>query len=175
MALLVLINPSVGFWYLTNSRILQGFGLGFLFVPITVAAYTRITPKDMGQATGLFNLLRNEGGSVGIALSATVLARRAQFHQLHLTEHISAFDHRVTQALSGIAHGLFPRAGVDPVTMKHMAEGLLYGQVQRQSYFLAFADVFWMLMLIFFCLIPFVFLLKGKAGKKLDPLPEESA
>jgi len=170
MVLLVVINPTVDFWYLTDSRILQGFGLGFLFVPITVAAYTRIQPKDMGQATGLFNLLRNEGGSVGIALSATVLARRAQFHQLHLAEHITKFDNNVTQALSSIAHGIFPHAGVDPVTTKAIATGLLYGQVQRQAYFLAFSDVFWMLLWIFVALIPFVLLLKGKAGKSGPPV-----
>ncbi len=172
MVLLVMINPSVDFWYLMWSRSIQGFGLGFLFVPITVAAYTRIRPEDMGQATGLFNLLRNEGGSVGIALSATVLARRAQFHQLRLIEHITPFSQATRQALASAAHGLFPYAGFDPATMQRVAERLLYGQVRRQAYFMAFADVFWFLMIVFCCLLPFVFLLKGKAGSALSTPPD---
>ena len=159
------VSLDVGFSYLTVSRLFQGFGMGFLFVPITVAAYTRIKPEEMGQATGLFNLLRNEGGSVGIALTTTFLARRAQFHQNNLVAHLTPFDPIYQQRLAGAAQALFPYVGMDPTSTKGLAGGLIYGQLQRQANALAFVDVFFMLTLVFCCLLPFILLLKGKAGR----------
>ena len=163
------VNLDVGFSFLMVSRLLQGFGMGFLFVPITVAAYTRISPQQMGQATGLFNLLRNEGGSVGIALSTTFLAQRAQFHQTSLVGHLTPFDPAYQQRLAGAAQGLFPYAGLDPVSTKGLAVGLTYGLLQRQAYALAFVDVFFMLTLVFVCLLPFILLLRGRAGRTGAP------
>ena len=161
--LLRFVNLDVGFSYLMTSRIIQGFGLGFLFVPITVAAYARITPQRMGAATGLFNLLRNEGGSIGIALSTTLLAQRAQFHQLRLVEHLNPFNPAYAQELGAIAKGLFPQAGLDPTSVNQLATGVLYGQVQRQAFASAFVDVFWMLTLMFVAMLPLVFLLRGRS------------
>jgi MFS transporter, DHA2 family, multidrug resistance protein len=161
--LLRFVNLDVGFSYLMTSRIIQGFGLGFLFVPITVAAYARITPQRMGAATGLFNLLRNEGGSIGIALSTTLLAQRAQFHQLRLVEHLNPFNPAYGQELGAIAKGLFPKAGLDPTSVNQLAAGMLYGQVQRQAFASAFVDVFWMLTLMFVAMLPLVFLLRGRS------------
>ena len=160
--LLSYVNLDVGFMYLMTSRVAQGFGLGFLFVPITVAAYTRITPQKMGTATGLFNLLRNEGGSVGIALSSTFLAQRAQFHQLRMVEHLNPFNPIYSYELKSLAQGLFPRAGMDPTTLDRVSNGIMYGMVQRQAYAEAFVDVFWMLTLMFVAMLPLVLLLRGR-------------
>ncbi len=162
--LLRFVTLDAGFTYLMTSRLFQGFGLGFLFVPITVAAYARISPQKMGAATGLFNLLRNEGGSVGIALSATFLAQRAQFHQLRLVEHLNPFNPLYRESLAHIARGLAPRLGADPATLDTLSLGLLYGQVQRQAYAGAFVDVFWMLTLMFAAMLPFILLLRGRAS-----------
>jgi DHA2 family multidrug resistance protein len=162
MGLLQFVSLGVDFNYLLVSRLFQGFGLGFLFVPITTAAYTRISPQKMGSATGLFNLMRNEGGSVGIALAATLFARQSQVHQTRLAEHVSGLDPAVLERLSSIAHGLFPYAGVDSSTAEKLSVGILYGQIQRQSALMAFVDVFAMLTWIFLLLLPFVFLLKGR-------------
>jgi MFS transporter, DHA2 family, multidrug resistance protein len=161
--LLRFVNLDVGFSYLMTSRLLQGFGLGFLFVPITVAAYSRISHQRMGAATGLFNLLRNEGGSIGIALSTTFLAQRAQFHQLRLVEHLNPYNPAYGQELGAIAKGLFPRAGLDPTSVNQLATGMLYGQVQRQAFASAFVDVFWMLTLMFVAMLPLVMLLRGRS------------
>jgi len=168
---LVHVNLDVGFAYLMISRLVQGFGLGFLFVPIAVSAYSRIPPARMGQATGLFNLLRNEGGSVGIALSTTVLSQRAQFHQTRLVSHLTPFDPAYASRLDASAHGLFPVSGFDPVTVKQAALGLLYGEVQRQAYVSAFVDVFWLLTLVFVALLPFLFLLRGRLGSSQAAVP----
>jgi DHA2 family multidrug resistance protein len=170
MWLLVSVNLSVGFWYVTMSRVVQGFGLGCLFVPIAVAAYSRIPPAQMGQATGLFNLLRNEGGSVGIALSATMLAQRSQFHQSRLVDHLTPFSIGYQQRLSEMAHGLFTWAGLDPASTKDLSMALLYGEVRRQAALAAFVDVFWMLMIIFSLILPFIFLLRrGKTPRGEAP------
>jgi len=159
--LLTSIYVGIGFRYLVFAWLLHGFGLGLLFVPIGVAAVSRIPPEKMGVATGLFNLMRNEGGSVGIALSATVLAQRAQFHHAVLAPHASALDPGFAQTLRGLAWGLFPRAGADPSTTASMALGLVNGEVTRQAYLGAFVDVFWFLTLVFALSLPFVFFLRN--------------
>ncbi len=163
--LLQSVYLGVGFQYVTLSRLIQGFGLGFLFVPITAAAFSHLPPEQIGQATGLFNLMRNEGGSVGIALSATVLARHAQLHQERLGEHVSSFAFLAQQRLLSTAHGLAGASGLDPVTNRALALQMLYGQVQRQAAVMAYVDVFWMLTGAFVAFLPFILLLSGETGK----------
>jgi DHA2 family multidrug resistance protein len=162
--LLRFVDLNVDFWYVTVSRLVQGFGLGFLFVPIATAAFSQLKPELIGQATGLFNLLRNEGGSVGIALSATVLARHAQFHQARLTDTITPFNPIVHERLAAAAQGLFAVSGHDPTTVKHMALGMIYGQVRLQAAVMAYVDVFWMLTFAFVLFMPFILLLHGGKG-----------
>ncbi len=162
LGLLWSVNLGVDFQYVMWSRIVQGFGLGFLFVPITTAAYTRVQAAQMGDATGLFNLLRNEGGSVGIALSATLLSQRAQFHQTRLVERLTPLDPAYQERLHAIAQGLFLRSGQDGFSSQRLALGLMQGELERQALLMAFVDVFFVLTLVFAMLLPFIFLLKGK-------------
>ncbi|MCI4397847.1 MAG: DHA2 family efflux MFS transporter permease subunit [Acidobacteria bacterium] len=157
------INLGVDFQYVMWSRIFQGFGLGFLFVPITTAAYTRIQATQMGDATGLFNLLRNEGGSVGIALSATLLSQRAQFHQTRLVENLTPLNPVYQERLNALTQGLFLRSGHSAYSSGQLALGIVQGELQRQAVLMAFVDVFFVLTLVFVMLLPFIFLLKGKA------------
>lgn len=164
--ILTFINLSTNFNFLVISRLLQGFGLGLLFVPITVSAHSRIPKHLMGQATGLFNLLRNEGGSVGIALSATVLSQRSQFHQNRLVEHLSIYSSDFMEKVRFFGHYLFSYHGVDPFSSSGGAYALFYSEILRQSYLMAFADVFYFLAIIFILLVPFVFLLKGKVERE---------
>ncbi len=163
--LLQSVDLNVSFGYVTLSRLLQGFGLGFLFVPISTAAFSHLAPEQVGQATGLFNLLRNEGGSTGIALSATVLARHAQLHQARLVEHVTPYNPIVQERMAAATHGLFPIAGLDPVTTRTLATRMIYGQLQQQAVVKAYVDVFWMLTLAFVLFIPFILMLSGETGK----------
>jgi MFS transporter, DHA2 family, multidrug resistance protein len=167
--ILTFVSAASGFAFLTISRLFQGFGLGLLFVPITVAAYARIPQHMTGQATGLFNLLRNEGGSVGIALSTTVLSQRSQFHQNRLVENFTTYSYEFMERAKAAGHYLSGAGGFDPVTAQNAGVGLFYGEMMRQAYTQAFVDVFHFLMIVFFLLIPFVFLLRGKAGKASIP------
>ncbi len=163
--LLQSVDLNVGFAYLTFSRLLQGFGLGFLFVPISTAAFSHLAPEQIGNGTGLFNLFRNEGGSVGIAMSATVLARHAQVHQAQLADHVTSYSPLVQERLAAAAHGLFPTAGLDPTTTQALSLQLMYGQMQQQAVVQAYVDVFWMLTMAFVLFVPFIFLLSGETGK----------
>ncbi|HPF35406.1 MAG TPA: DHA2 family efflux MFS transporter permease subunit [Candidatus Krumholzibacteria bacterium] len=168
MALLQHVNLEVDFWYVTVPRLMQGFGMGFLFVPLTTAAFARLRPEQMGQATGLFNLLRNEGGSVGIAISSTVLARHTQIHYSQLGAHLTAGDPLLRERVAETAQRLAVTSGLDPSTNAVLAQAITGREVARQAMTLAYRDVFWLLTLAFLAFLPFILLLrsgKRKNGK----------
>jgi MFS transporter, DHA2 family, multidrug resistance protein len=104
------INPDADFWYFAWSRIYLGIGLPLIFIPITTASYDGIAPDKTDQASALINLARNFGGSMGVALSQTVLARREQFHQSRLVEHIGSWNPFYNDTLSRIQGYLNGRA-----------------------------------------------------------------
>jgi DHA2 family multidrug resistance protein len=163
------IDLNADFTYVMLSRLVQGFGLGFLFVPISTAAFSHLTSEKMGQATGLFNLLRNEGGSIGIAVSATVLARHAQAHHARLGEGLSVYSPAVQERLSATAHGLSAVSGLDPSSVRALSLGLLEGSLSRQAFAKAYVDVFWMLMFAFVAFLPFTLMLSGGVRKDAAP------
>ncbi len=163
--LLQSVDLHVSFHYVMLSRLIQGFGLGFLFVPISTAAFSHLPPNQIGNAAGLFNLLRNEGGSTGIALSATVLARHAQLHQTHLIEHVTPYNPILQERLTATTNRLFAVVGLDPTTTRTLSTAMVYGQVQQQALVKAYVDVFWMLTLAFVLFIPFILMLSGDTGK----------
>jgi hypothetical protein len=98
--------------------LITGFGLSFVFVPISTAAYGTLDNTQIGNASGLFNLMRNVGGSIGISIATTLLTRRAAAHQNDLTNYMpqsgAAYQNSLggaQQAVSGYfgpAHSLFP-------------------------------------------------------------------
>jgi DHA2 family multidrug resistance protein len=164
VALWVLQHVYVGmdFWHVTASRLVQGFGLGFLFVPLTAVAFAGLRPQQMGQATGLFNLLRNEGGSVGIAISSTILARHSQLHHARLVEHLTPGNLILQERIAAMTHGLGAATGTDPTTAHELAWRAVAGQVQVQAMVIAYNDVFWLLTLAFVGFLPFILFLGGK-------------
>ena len=85
-------NTQINFGHAVSARVMQSFGLAFLFVPINTVAFSFIARAKTGYATGLINLARNIGGSSGIAICTTLIARREQFHQQRLIEHLSPLD-----------------------------------------------------------------------------------
>ena len=139
----------------TYSRL----GMAFLFTPINVMAFYFIRKEKMNNATGLINLARNIGGSVGIANVTTLLARRAQVHQSTLVSHLTPLDPAYRASLSGASHFLMSQ-GSNSVQAMNQAHGLIYGNLIRQSSMLAYIDSFWLLGLTFLVMIPFMFLMK---------------
>jgi DHA2 family multidrug resistance protein len=141
------------------GRMVQSFGMAFLFVPISATAFAFIPKERTNYATGLFNLARNIGGSMGIATATTLLARRAQFHQSVLVSHLTPYDARYREALAGAAATL-RHAGSSPGDAALQAQGMIYGNVLRQSSMLAFADAFWVMGVLFLLIVPLMFLMK---------------
>jgi DHA2 family multidrug resistance protein len=145
------------------ARIVQSLGLAFLFVPINTMAFFFIARQSTSYATGLINLARNIGGSTGIALATTLIARRQQFHQQRLIEHLSPLDSAYRSALEA-AKQMFLSKGADAAQAAQQAQQMLYGMVQRQASMLAFLEVFRLLAYAFLAVIPLMFLMKKIRG-----------
>jgi DHA2 family multidrug resistance protein len=132
-------------------NIVQGFGMGFIFVPLMTLAVGTLRNEQMGNATGLFNLMRNIGGSIGISATMTYLVRSAQRHQALLTAHLTPYDPVYRQHLAGIGATLGSIAGAPQA--KQMAHGAIYGILLQQSTLMAFVDTYrWMAVAVLFCI-----------------------
>jgi len=143
------------FW----PRVVLGLGMGFLFIPLTTMTMSSIRREEMGNATGIFNLLRNLGGSFGVAFVTTMLARRVQFHQVHLVEHLTPFDKNLQLAVPGISQMLHDRGFVSPLPNQGTL-GAIYNQLLRQASMLSFNDVFHILSVMMALVLLLVLLMK---------------
>lgn len=152
-------NLDIDFWTALRAWTVSRLGLAFLFVPINVMAFYYIPKEKMNNATGLINLARNIGGSVGIANVTTLLARRAQIHQSTLVSHVTPLDAPYQAAIAGTSR-FFMQQGSSATQAAQQAQGLIYGNLVRQSTMLAFIDTFWLLGLTFLAMIPLMFLMK---------------
>jgi DHA2 family multidrug resistance protein len=152
-------NLEVDFRQAVQARIVQSLGMAFLFVPINTAAFFFIAKENTSYATGLINLARNIGGSCGIALSTTLIARREQFHQARLVEHLSPLD-ATYQATLESAKQMFLAKGADAAHAAQQAQQLVYGMVQRQASMLAFLEDFRLMAFAFLAVLPLMFLMK---------------
>jgi DHA2 family multidrug resistance protein len=118
----------------------------------------------MGNATAIFNLLRNLGGSFGVAIITTILARRAQFHQVHLVEHFTPFDRNFQLAAPQISQ-LLQQRGFIPSLQDQGSLGVIYGQLMKQATMLSFNDSFFLLSVMMMLILLLVLLMKkGKEG-----------
>jgi DHA2 family multidrug resistance protein len=153
------LNLNAGFWDIFWAQVLQGVALSFLFIPLMSLAMSRISPEKMGNATSIFNLMRNIGGSVGIAIMTTFLARRAQVHQNHLVAKVTAGDAETMKMLHGLQANFYLH-GADAVTASRKALGAIYGMVQQHAAMLAFVEAFWIMGVVFLVMLPFLPLLQ---------------
>jgi len=170
------LNLYAGFWDIFWQQILQGVALSFLFIPLMALAMARIQPEKMGNATSIFNLMRNIGGSVGIAIMTTFLARRTQLHQNHLVAHVTAGDTKTLQLLRGMQFN-FRAHGADAVTAAHKSLAAMYGLVQQHAAMMAFVEAFWIMGVVFLLMVPFLPLLQytRRAPQKRPVTPSASA
>jgi MFS transporter, DHA2 family, multidrug resistance protein len=140
-------------------RIVLGVGMGFLFIPLTTMTMSGIRREDMGNASAIYNLLRNLGGSFGVAFVTTMMARRAQFHQSRLTDHLTPLD-RGFQIASHRAAEALQYQGVAPGMSDHGGLGLLYRGLIRQASMMSFNDAFYLLSLFMILILPLVFFMR---------------
>jgi DHA2 family multidrug resistance protein len=153
------LNLEVSYSDLAWARMYQAFGLAFLFVPINTAAYTGIPQGKTNNVSALMNLSRNLGGSFGIAILSTILARRAQYHIHTFGYHTSNYDPNYLNWLSNTTQYL-QQQGATAIQAAEQSQGLIWAQVQKQSTMLAFLDAYYVLMILVICVIPLIFLLK---------------
>ncbi|NOZ69975.1 MAG: DHA2 family efflux MFS transporter permease subunit [Deferribacteres bacterium] len=155
--LMSLFNLQADFWTLVWPRMVLGVGMGFLFIPLTTMTLSHMPKEKMTEATAMYNLLRNIGGSVGVSFVTTMLARRAQFHQSRLVEHLTPFNSSLALAKEKLSAFLAFR-GAHPVN----PGVLIYGELRRQSWMLAFNDAFFLLFFLMMLILPLVLLMKRK-------------
>ncbi len=149
-----------GTWDLCWIQIVQGCGMGLMFVPLTTLTMSPIPRAETGYAASLFNAVRNIGGSIGISFVPTLVARRSQFHQQVLGDRITSSSAISQQALARLTP-YFAHQGFDHVTAAHKASGLIYGQLQQQAALLSYADAYYLMGFISLFTIPAVFLMRG--------------
>ena len=153
------LNLQAGYWDIFWPQLTQGMGLSLLFVPLTTVAMDPIPRERMGNATSLFNLMRNIGGSIGIAVTGTMLARDQQRMVSRLGTNVTAYDPHVQAVFAQIRAG-FIAAGADAATATNRAYAAVFGIVQRQASMVAFVTLFQLLGLMFLALIPLVLLMR---------------
>jgi MFS transporter, DHA2 family, multidrug resistance protein len=154
------LNLNAGMNDIIWPQVLQGIGLSFLFIPLMASSMARISKEGMGNATSIFNLMRNIGGSFGIAIMTTFLTRRAQFHQNHLVENVHPGNLRLQEMLVGM-QAWFHSAGADKYTAGRKALAAVYGMVQRHAAMLSFVEAFWIMGVVFLLIVPLIFLLRN--------------
>jgi DHA2 family multidrug resistance protein len=149
---------NVSYRQLAWARVIQASGLAFLVVPISTIAYAGLAATKTNQASAIINLSRNLGGSFGISIAQTWLARRQQFHQTFLVARAypgnPVYDQRITQ----LAHRF--AAGGDPLTGMRQAVGTIFADIQRQAAMLAYIDIFHWMAIAAALSIPLIFLLR---------------
>jgi MFS transporter, DHA2 family, multidrug resistance protein len=157
--LLTNVYGDVGFWYLARTRMLLGIGLPLIFLPIMAASYDGVPPAKTDQASALINAARNTGGSIGISLASNVLAHRQQFHQSRLIEHALPSSSQYQAAL-GRTTDYFVAQGETLAKAQSDAVAWIGQQVQTQATYLAYIDVFWVLMALALSAIPLALTLR---------------
>ncbi|MFL5576557.1 MAG: DHA2 family efflux MFS transporter permease subunit [Gemmatimonadaceae bacterium] len=142
---------------------LRGVATGLMFVPLATSALAGLAGRDLAQGTAIFNLTRQLGGSIGIAVLATRLTTTTAANRAALVEHIGAYDPETRERLFMMTRGFMAR-GADSLTAAHRAVAALDRQVQGQALMLSFEDIFRMVGVIMLASIPLVLLLRRPSG-----------
>jgi len=161
------LNLNAGYWDIFWPQFLQGASMGLLFVPLTTITNGLIPKEQMGNATSLFNLMRNIGASIGIASVTTISARHAQIHANNLSQHVNSYNTVAQVTLQGIKQTLMAQ-GMDAATATKQAYAGVFDMVQQQAAMMSYIDVFFLLSIMFAACIPLILIMKkppkGKGG-----------
>jgi MFS transporter, DHA2 family, multidrug resistance protein len=167
LSLMTEVTATMDFWSLAWPRFVQGFSFGFIFVPLQALALATIRTERLSNATAAYNVVRNIGGSAGVALATTLLARRSQLHQATLISHMHDWNPAYAERLEEWTDH-FLTQGADRFTAARRALAMVYRETQVQAQVLSYADDFW-LMLLVFCgvvvLIPFMRRVRGEPAR----------
>jgi len=162
------MNLEISPWSVIWPSILTGAGLSMIFVPLSTTTMGTLQQDEIGNASGIFNLMRNIGGSVGISIVTTLLTREAQVHQSELIARLTPGD--LFFGPRGEALSRFLRGSFDRADAARMAQGSIYQELLRQSTLLAYVNNFRLLGIVCFACIGAVFFLRKVKGKKPGPV-----
>tara|TARA_R110000787_G_scaffold38998_11_gene97885 strand:+ start:4477 stop:6069 length:1593 start_codon:yes stop_codon:yes gene_type:complete len=151
--------------HLIWPNIIRGLGMPFIMVPLNVIATAEIEKEQVGSASGVFNVLRNLGGAVGIAALATFLAVRQQYHSNHILESVSAYNPLTTERLQGLTE-YFANLGADPMLAQEQALRAIDAIARRESFIMAFNDCFYVMGAAFIISLGFVCFMKKLSTPK---------
>jgi DHA2 family multidrug resistance protein len=154
------INLAIGMGSVVVPNVMSGLAMGFVFVPLTTMTLSRLPKQEMGNATGIYNLMRSIGGSIGIATVTTMLVRGAQAHQNYLAANAGAGNPVTGALVRGLQAKLFSQ-GADMVTAHQKAVGMLYRSVQQQAALMAYMDNFRLMAALALLCVPLLLLFRG--------------
>jgi DHA2 family multidrug resistance protein len=152
------INLQVSQINVIWPSVVNGIAISFIFVPLTTATMSQLGQTQLANATGLYNLMRNLGGSIGIAFVTTMLARGAQAHQALMVGHLTPTDPAFREHLA-VAKQMLSRHA-DSVTATHQAYAATYSLLDQQAHLWAYVDNFFLFGLAALCGVPLIFLFK---------------
>jgi DHA2 family multidrug resistance protein len=138
------LSPDVAYDQLKVSQVMRACGQPLIMVPVSALSMAGIAPENAGSASGLFNMMRNLGGSVGIALTSALLTQREHLHSSRLGEAVSMYNPLTSQRIDALTASFVSR-GFDPVSSARMALGALDGAVRKQAFLQAYGDCFFLI------------------------------
>lgn len=163
------VELGIGQWSLFWVIVISGFASGCVFVPLSTATMARLRNEEIGNATGIYNLLRNLGGSVGISLVNTIVVRHQQLHRANLVQDVYGGSEVLQQQLQGYQALLGQNADAAGAALAAPAErayGLLNGVVSQQAALLSYVDDFRYVAVLCFLCVPLVFFLRKVRVRK---------
>ncbi len=159
LVLLGNLSMDAGYWDIFWPQILQGVAMSMLFVPLTTITNAPLPKEEMGNATSIYNLMRNIGASIGIASVTTMVARSQQHNINVLGAHVNYWN-LDTRLMLEAARNLAISKGTDYATATRKAYGMIYGMVQQHAAMLSFVKAFRFLGIMFFIITPLILLMR---------------
>jgi DHA2 family multidrug resistance protein len=158
------LNRSAGYWDFFWPQLEMGLSLGLVFVPLTTITMSNIPKETMGNATSLFNLVRNLGGSIGISAVSAMELRLQQTNTNVLGAHVNPLSASARNMMNMMEHAMASRSG-DAVAAAHQARAMVFGLVQREAAMISYNTIFKSLGILFIALLPFILLMRRPSPK----------
>jgi len=153
------LSLNTEYWTIMVPLIIRGFGLGFMFIPLSTIAINDISREKMAQATGMFNTIRQVGGSFGVAILGTLLTRRIIFHTAMYSQAADPTSTQFQHTLYGLRHFIQQTTGGAGSELMARAKGLIVGNIYSQAFVSGIDDDFFVgAMITLLILIPLIFL-----------------
>jgi len=176
MSVMMLALYGMSHWTLQTGwdqilapQVMRGLAMGCMFVPLSMAALRSLPGPEVAKGAGLYNLFRQLGGSLGVAMLTTVLDHRTDVHRVGLAAQVGPLDATTSHALSSMSHGLMQR-GVDPETARSMAVAVFGRLIDAQAYAEAFSDAYALIGLLFALMFPVGFMIARHAPGKFSAI-----